>query len=82
MNYLEMIEWHRRLGADSHDRHAADSAAEAERFGITDIDEHYGIRGFEEKPQHGNPIRSVFNPEMVSASMGIYIFDREVLHEA
>ena len=27
-------------------------------------------------------MRSIFNPEMVSASMGIYIFEREVLHEA
>ena len=35
--------------------------------------------GFEEKPQHGNPMRSIFNPEMVSASMGIYVFNTEVL---
>ena len=28
---------------------------------------------------HGHPVRSVFNPEMVSASMGIYIFNTDVL---
>ena len=28
---------------------------------------------------HGNPTRSVFDPAMVSASMGIYIFNTQVL---
>jgi glucose-1-phosphate adenylyltransferase len=46
------------------------------------IDDNYRVKGFEEKPQHGNPIRSPFNSEMVSASMGIYVFRREVLLEA
>ncbi len=39
-----------------------------------EIEPDYRISGFEEKPQHGNPVRSVFDPAMVSASMGIYIF--------
>ena len=37
----------------------------------------YRVVGFEEKPQHGDPARSVFNPEMVSASMGIYVFNTD-----
>jgi glucose-1-phosphate adenylyltransferase len=82
MNYLEMMDWHKRLGADVTIATLQIPPQEAGRFGIVDIDEHYGIRSFEEKPQHGNPIRSIFNPEMVSASMGIYIFEREVLHKA
>ena len=82
MNYLEMVDWHRRYKADVTIATLQIAPEEATRFGVTDIDEHYEIRGFEEKPQHGNPIRSVFNPEMVSASMGIYMFRRQILHDA
>jgi glucose-1-phosphate adenylyltransferase len=81
MNYLEMMNWHKRQAAAVTIATLQIPPHEAGRFGITDIDENYSIRGFEEKPQHGNPVRSIFNPEMVSASMGIYIFEREVLHE-
>lgn len=82
MDYSEMMNWHRRQGAAVTIATLQIPPYEAGRFGITDIGENYGIRGFEEKPQHGNPVRSIFNPEMVSASMGIYIFEREVLHES
>lgn len=82
MNYLEMVDWHKRYNADVTIATLQIPPAEANRFGITEIDSDYSIRGFEEKPQHGNPIRSVFNPNMVSASMGIYIFERRVLHDA
>ena len=37
------------------------------------------IVGFEEKPSHGHPRRSAFNPDMVSASMGVYVFNTNVL---
>jgi glucose-1-phosphate adenylyltransferase len=48
---------------------------------VAEIDTDYRITGFEEKPRHGNPKPSVFNPEMISASMGIYVFRPEVLRE-
>ena len=82
MNYLEMVQWHARYNADVTIATLQIPPAEATRFGITEIDRDYSIRGFEEKPQHGNPVRSVFNPDMVSASMGIYIFERKVLTDA
>ena len=47
-----------------------------------EIDADYRVVGFEEKPQHGNPMRSRFDPRMVSASMGIYIFNTDVLLDA
>jgi glucose-1-phosphate adenylyltransferase len=81
MNYLEMIDWHRRRNADITIATLQIAPDEAVRFGIADIGDDYRIRGFEEKPQHGHPLRSAFNPDMVSASMGIYIFDREVLKQ-
>lgn len=82
MNYLEMVEWHKRLRADVTIATLQIPPDEAKRFGVAEIDADYRIRGFEEKPQHNHPVRSVFNPDMVSASMGIYIFEREVLRAA
>lgn len=82
MNYDEMIECHQRHGADITIATIQVPPEEAGRFGITEIDSDYRIVGFEEKPQHGNPRRSSFNSEMVSASMGIYVFNTAVLLEA
>ncbi len=79
MNYYEMVEWHRQRGADITIATLQVPPQEAPRFGITEIDADYRIVGFEEKPKHGNPTPSVFNPEMVSASMGIYVFNTDVL---
>ncbi len=82
MNYREMLDWHRQHSADITIATIQVPPNEANRFGITEIDSDYRIVGFEEKPQHGNPARSRFDPSMVSASMGIYLFDTKVLLEA
>ena len=82
MNYREMLDWHRRHDADITIATIQLPPAEACRFGITEVDADYRIVGFEEKPQHGNPARSRFDPNMVSASMGIYLFNTKVLLEA
>jgi glucose-1-phosphate adenylyltransferase len=81
MNYMEMIDWHHRSSADVTIATLQIPPDEAPRFGIADITEDYRVRGFEEKPKHGYPKRSIFNPKMVSASMGIYVFNPEVLRE-
>ena len=82
MNYGEMLDWHRQRNADITIATIQVPPAEAGRFGITEIDEDYRVVGFEEKPQHGNAARSRFDPNMVSASMGIYLFNTSVLLEA
>ena len=79
MNYREMLDWHRVHRADITIATIQVAPQEAERFGIAEIDPEHRIVGFEEKPQHGDPMRSVFNSEMVSASMGIYVFNTPVL---
>lgn len=79
MNYEEMFEWHRINNADITIATLQVDPVEACRFGVAEIQADYHVTGFEEKPKHGNPQRSVFNPEMVSASMGIYIFRTDVL---
>jgi glucose-1-phosphate adenylyltransferase len=79
MNYQSMFEWHRRHGADVTIATTQVPPEQASRFGVVEIGAEDRIVGFEEKPAHGNPVRSAFNPAMVSASMGIYIFNTEAL---
>ncbi|MBV9505900.1 MAG: glucose-1-phosphate adenylyltransferase [Acidobacteriia bacterium] len=79
MNYWEMLDWHRRYGADITIATLQVAPQEVSRFGVTEIDADYRIVGFEEKPKHGNPKRSPFDPDMVSVSMGIYVFETNVL---
>ena len=82
MNYREMLEWHRRHNADITIATIRMPPSEAVRYGIAEIDENYRITGFEEKPLHGEPAPSRFDPNMVSASMGVYLFNTNVLLDA
>ena len=82
MNYHEMLDWHRRHGAEITIATIRMSPEEAGRYGVAEIAPDYRITGFEEKPQHGSPARSRFDPSMISASMGIYVFNTDVLLRA
>lgn len=83
MDYQEMVDWHLRHHAAVTIGTIQLDPSEAPRFGIADIEpETFTIRGFEEKPKHGHPRRSPFNLNMVSASMGIYVFNTEILLRA
>jgi glucose-1-phosphate adenylyltransferase len=82
MDYGEMVEWHHRNRADITIATIQVEPEQAERFGVLEIEEDYRIVDFEEKPKHGNPKRSRFDPAMVSVSMGIYLFDTGVLLQA
>jgi glucose-1-phosphate adenylyltransferase len=82
MNYEHMLEWHIERGADVTLATTQVDPEEASRFGIVDMDERFRVVGFEEKPQHGRPQRSRFNPDACSASMGVYLFATDVLLEA
>jgi glucose-1-phosphate adenylyltransferase len=82
MDYREMLDWHKRHAAGVTIATLQIPPSDASRFGVAQIDESYKITGFEEKPRHGNPVRSPFNPEMISVSMGVYIFETQVLLDA
>jgi glucose-1-phosphate adenylyltransferase len=82
MDYHEMVDWHLQQNADITIATIQVPPGEASRFGIARIDADYRIREFEEKPKHGSPFPSVFNPAMSSASMGIYVFNARVLIQA
>lgn len=81
MNYGELLTCHENQQADVTLATIQIHPEEASRFGVVEISPGGQISGFEEKPQH-NPTPSAFNPEMVSASMGIYMFETDVLLQA
>jgi glucose-1-phosphate adenylyltransferase len=78
MNYELMLRQHLGTGADVTLATILIDPGETARFGVVDIDREGRICGFEEKPQQTDK-RSPYNPRMVSASMGVYLFNTDVL---
>lgn len=70
MDYSKMIRSHKEKGADATIAVLNVSLEEASRFGIMNTDEDLRIEEFEEKPAH---------PKSTKASMGIYVFSKDVL---
>src|SRR5207302_8845264 len=71
MNYQLMLDHHKDTGADVTLATILIDPSECYHFGIVDIDRAGRITGFEEKPKQ-TKLRSPYNPEMVSGSMGVY----------
>jgi len=82
MNYAEMLDCHLSHEAQVTLATIQIPPAEAARFGVVRIGAGQQITGFEEKPDPAEAARSVFDPEMVSASMGIYMFETPTLLRA
>ena len=78
MNYGLMQKQHIESGADVTLATIQIDPGEVSRFGVVDADTDHRINGFEEKPKE-TALRSPYNPEKVSASMGIYLFNTDVL---
>ncbi len=78
MNYELMMQQHRDSGADVTLATILIEPSETRHFGIVDVDRDGRVVGFQEKPKV-TELRSPYNPRMCSASMGIYIFNTEVL---
>src|SRR5215475_14615768 len=78
MNYQLMLDQHNAAGADVTLATILIDPIESDRFGVMEIDRGGRITGFEEKPKQTR-LRSPYNPEMVSGSMGVYIFNTDVL---
>jgi glucose-1-phosphate adenylyltransferase len=78
MNYGLMQKQHKESGADVTLATIQIDPGEVSRFGVVDADTDHRINGFEEKPKE-TALRSPYNPEKVSASMGIYLFNTDVL---
>ena len=78
MNYELMLRQHRDSAADLTLATILVDPSESSRFGCVDIASGGQIVGFEEKPEQTN-LRSPYNPELVSGSMGVYLFNTDVL---
>ena len=78
MNYLKMLEQHVEAGADvtvaTLEVEVADAA---KRFGVIETDKNWRLLGFQEKPEH--PKESSVHPGKVNASMGVYLFNTQLL---
>ena len=72
MNYDSMLQDHKATGADCTIAVLEVPLSEASRFGIMVTDETRRITKFQEKPK---------NPVSTKASMGIYIFNKDVLQK-
>src|SRR5436189_5397081 len=77
MDYSRMLRFHQEHGAACTLAAIEVPIAEASRFGVVAIDDQERITGFAEKPAHPAPIPG--SPDFALASMGVYIFDTDVL---
>lgn len=78
MNYGRMLKQHQESGADVTLATLPISPDEVSAFGVVEIAQNGDVTGFVEKPKETS-IRSPFTPDMVDVSMGIYIFNTDVL---
>src|SRR5215475_10233710 len=80
MDYSELLEFHVGSGADVTVSTIEFPREAANHLGVLQIDENQEIVGFQEKPQNPKPMPH--NPDMVLASMGVYVFKTPVLIRA
>jgi glucose-1-phosphate adenylyltransferase len=78
MNYDLMLRQHKDSGADVTLATILIEPGETRHFGVVEIDRTGRVVGFQEKPEV-TELRSPYNPRMVSASMGVYLFNTDVL---
>ena len=81
MDVYQMLKYHKKKNADLTISAIPIPIEEAHEFGIIEIDDNWRLTGFVEKPQTPpKPIPN--NPNYCLASMGNYIFDKEILVNA
>ncbi len=78
MNYGLMMQQHCDSGADVTIATLPIRPDEVSQFGVVEVARNGEVTGFIEKPKETS-LRSPFNPERVDASMGIYLFNTDVL---
>jgi glucose-1-phosphate adenylyltransferase len=81
MDYSRMLEYHKETKAECTLATLPIAPDEVSRFGVVEVGTQGDVVGFLEKPAT-TTVRSPFNPNTVDASMGIYIFNTEVLLKA
>ena len=77
MDYGKMLDVHIARGASLTVAAIEVPLADSRRFGVLEVDEDSRVVGFQEKPVSARP--TPWSPGICLGSMGIYIFDTEVL---
>ena len=81
MDYSRMLEHHKETKAEVTLAVLPIPPDEVKQFGVVEVASNGDVLGFQEKPT-STTFRSFANPNAVDASMGIYIFNTEVLLKA
>jgi len=81
MDYGRFLRYHIEKNADITIGLIETGLDMAYNYGIAEVDEDYQIHGFQEKPRK-NPKTIPGDPDKVLASMGIYIFNTDILLSA
>ena len=77
MDYNEMIQYHLEKEADQTVGTIQMPSWTSREFGVIVVDRDYRVVGFQEKPEHPRTLPT--NPDAILASMGIYVFNTEIL---
>jgi len=77
MDYSKMLRFHEDRGAAVTIGVLEVPIEEARRFGVVEVDESFRMTGFQEKPERPVPIPG--SPGLALASMGLYVFDFDLL---
>jgi glucose-1-phosphate adenylyltransferase len=80
MDYRELLQFHTDRGADATLAAVVCPSESSHQFGILEVDESGHFAGFEEKPTHPKELPA--RPGRVLASMGIYVFNKDVFLDA
>jgi len=78
MDYGKMLDQHKETGADVTLATIQIDPDQTKHFGVVDVTKDGRVSGFQEKP-HTTRMRLPFNPEKVGGSMGVYLFNADVL---
>ena len=81
MDVSQMLDFHKEKDADLSISAIPIPISEAHEFGIIEVDDDWKLINFVEKPQY-TPKSIPGNPDMCLASMGNYIFNKEILLDA
>ena len=73
MDYVKMLHFHIERNAALTIATIEMPAAESRRFGVIQVDEQERVIGFQEKPEA--PLTVPGSPDVVLASMGVYVFN-------
>jgi glucose-1-phosphate adenylyltransferase len=80
MDYRKMLQTHIDVGAAVTLASIEVPVEDGRRFGIVGVDSAHRVVSFQEKPTHPVPLPSM--PHLALASMGIYVFNMDVLASA